>query len=171
MPSIDDFKLRIAELDRCLRPIANRPVDITKPGWGINLTQRAHPLDEAGVRYEADLLLGELITFYRVNSDESRVAIRKLFTENRAWMWAAGLSFDPTTEENFRQHLLLFSIKDQGRDSRDAILWLQDICRTARSTGLNTSAALKEVAALSSNENKYGMGSTQKMLLDAAQER
>jgi hypothetical protein len=170
VPSIDDFKLRIAELDRCLRPIADRPVDITKPGWGINLTQ-AHPLDEAGVRYEADLLLRELITFYRVNSDESRGAIRKLFAENRAWTWAASLSFDPTTEENLRQHLLLFSIKDQGRDSRDAILWLQYICQTARSAGSNTTAALKEVAALSSNENKYGMGSTQKMLLDAAQER
>ena len=169
MLSIGNFKLRIAELDRRLRPIADRPVDITKPGWGVRLVQGPHPLDEAGVRSEVDVLLNEVIAFYQANSDEYRQVIRKLFEENRAWTWAASLPFEPTTEENFRLHLLLFSIKDQGRDSRDALLWLQDLCRTARAAGLNTAGALNEVAALSSNKNQYGMGSTQKMLLDAAQ--
>jgi len=50
-----------------------------------------------------------------------------------------------------------------------ALLWLQDLCRIARSAGFDTAEALKEVAALSNTKNKYGMGSTQKMLLDAAQ--
>lgn len=169
MPLIDDFKLRIAELDRRLRPIAHRPVDITKAGWGVRLVQGPHPLDEAGVRREAELLLNEVIAFYRANSDEGCKAIRELFEEHRAWAWASSLSSEPTTEENFRQHLLLFSIKDQERDSRDALLWLQHLCRSARSAGLKVATVLKEVAALSSNKNKYGMGSTQKMLLDAAQ--
>src|SRR5215471_8095572 len=115
--SIDDFELRIAELDRRLRPIADRPVDITKPGWGVRLVQGPHPLDEAGVRLEAELLLREVIKFYQASSEECRQAIRKLFEENRAWAWAASLRLNPTNEENFREHLLLFSIQDQGRDS------------------------------------------------------
>src|ERR1043166_8482658 len=81
--SIGNFKLRIAELDRRLRPIADRPVDITKPGWGARLVQGPHPLDEAGVLREADLLLNEVIAFYRANSDDCRQAIRQLFQENR----------------------------------------------------------------------------------------
>src|ERR1044071_8347525 len=103
--AIDNFKLRIAELDRRLRPIADRPVDITKPGWGARLVQGPHPLDEAGVRSEANLLLNDVIAFYQANSGECRQVIRKLFEENRAWTWGASLPFEPTTEENFRLHL------------------------------------------------------------------
>jgi hypothetical protein len=36
MPRIDEFELRIMELEQRLRPIADRPVDIMKPGWGAN---------------------------------------------------------------------------------------------------------------------------------------
>lgn len=168
VPSINDFSLRIKNLEDRLRPIANRPVDITKPGWSLNLKDRLHPLDEAGVRSEAESLLNEVIACYTTESEQGRQAIRKLFEENRALAWAASLPFEPTTPENFRQHLLLFSIKDQERDSRDAVLWLQYLCRTARYAGVNTADILREVAALSSDENKYGMGSTRQMLLGAA---
>jgi hypothetical protein len=98
--------------------IADRPIDITKIGWGLRLKQSPHPLDEAGVRPEAETLLQELINVYRASGEDERETVRKLFEEYRAFAWAASLPFEPTTEENFRQHLLLFSIKDQGRDSR-----------------------------------------------------
>jgi hypothetical protein len=93
--SIDDFELRIMDLEQRLRPIANRPVDITKPGWDVRLTKSPHPLDEAGVRSEADLLLGELVSFYQISAADSRDAVRKLFEEYRAFAWAASLSFEP----------------------------------------------------------------------------
>ena len=93
--------------------------------------------------------------------------IRKLFDEYRAFVWAASLPFDPTTEENFRQHLILFSIKDQGRDSRDAFLWLQELCLKAATAGVSTIPVLKEVAQLSNDRRKYVMGSTKEMLLKA----
>ena len=169
MPSTDDFESRITALEQRLRPIPNRPVDITKPGWAERLAQSAHPLDEAGVRREAETLIEELIGFYHACRKDERQAIRALFAEYRAFAWAASLPYGPTDEESLRRHLLLFSIKDQGRDSRDALLCLQDICRQAKAAGVNTRAPLQEVAALSSDRNKYGMGSTQKMLLDAAQ--
>ena len=52
----------------------------------------------------------------------------------------------------------------QGRDSRDALLWLQDLCREAKNAGVNPRPMLREVAELSSDKNKYGMGSTREML-------
>ena len=155
------------DLEERLRPIADRPVDITKPGWDVRLRQRQHPLDEAGIRRDAEILLEELIGFYQARAEESRHALRKLLEEYRSFAWAASLSFDPTTEESFRQHLILFSIKDQGRDSRDALLSLQHLCREARSAGVNSTPVLKEVAELSSGMNKDGMGSTKEMLLKA----
>ncbi len=164
MASLDDFELRIMALEEQLRPIADRPVDITKPGWDVRLRQRQHPLDEAGIRREAEILLEELISLYQASAEESRHAVRKLFGEYRAFAWAASLPFDPTTEESFRRHVILFSMKDQGSDSRDALLWLQDLCQKARSAGVNAAPVLKEVAAFSSEWNKYGMGSTREML-------
>ncbi len=157
------------DLEQRLRPIANRPVDITKPGWGARLAQSQHPLDEAGIRSEAESLLEELIGFYRASGDDERQAIRALFVEYRAFAWAASLPFRPTNEENLRRHLLLFSIIDLGRDSRDALLWLQDICREARNAGVSSGPVLREVAELSSDRNKYGMGSTREMLLRACE--
>jgi hypothetical protein len=56
-------------------------------------------------------------------------------------------------------------MKDQGRDSRDALLTLQEICHEAVAAGADTAPVLREVAELSSSANKYGMGSTRDMLL------
>jgi hypothetical protein len=167
MCRVDEFELRMMDLEQRLRPIADRPVDITKPGWGARLVLSPHPLDEAGVRREAEVLLEGVIGFYRASENREREAIRTLFAQYRAFAWAASLSFSPIDEEKLRRHLLLFSIKDQGRDSRDALLWLQDICREARNAGVNPTPLVREVAQLSSETNKYGMGSTKEMLLRA----
>jgi hypothetical protein len=169
MSLTNDFELRIMALDQAVRPIADRPVDITKPGWGARLAHSLHPLDEAEIRREAEMLLEAVIGFYRVCADQDREAIRTLFAKYRAFAWAASLPFGPTDEESLRQHLLLFSITDQGRDSRDALLWLQELCREARSAGVDPAPALREVSELSNDRNKYGMGSTRDMLLRACE--
>jgi hypothetical protein len=162
---LDALKLKMIGLEQRLSPIADRPVDITKPGWGLRLNQHQHPLDEAGVRSDAEGLLHELIAVYRSEDDDNREAIRKLFQEHRSFAWAASLPASPTTDEGFREQLVLFSMKDQERDSRDALLTLQHLCRQARAAGVNAAPILKEVAELSSDVNKYGMGSTREMLL------
>ncbi len=167
MTRIEEFELRIMDLEQRLRPIANRPVDVTKPGWGAELARSPHPFDETGTRPEGEDLLRELIGFYRACGDDERQAIRALFVEYRAFAWAASLPFGATDEEKLRQHLVLFSLKDQGRDCRDALLCLQDLCREAKSTGIDPGPVLREVAALSSDKNKYWMGSTREMLLHA----
>lgn len=167
MISLADFESRIAGLERRLRPIADRPVDITVPGWGERLVATPNLLDEAGVRAEMQSLLRELIVVYQKTSKDVRVALRKFLADYRAFAWAASLPSDSRTAEGLRDQLLLFSLKDQGRDSRDALLELQHLCREARISGVDAAPILKEVAALSSEENKFKMGSTKEMLLKA----
>ena len=157
----------IAELERDLRPIANTPVDITQPGWGRRLRELPHPLDRVGIREKTEALLTEIISVYEQGSEEVREALRGLFTQYKAFSWAATLPAKTPTAESFRQSLLLFSLKDQGRDSRDALLLLRDLCHQARAAGVDTPPILTRVAELSSDLNKYGMGSTKQMLLKA----
>ena len=169
MDKLADWEETISILDACLRPIAQRPVDITDPAWFTKLTGGSHPLDEAGVRSEAEILLAEVIEHYLMRDDATRQAIRELFAKNRCFSWAAHLPFSPTTPEGFRFHLILLSIKDQGIDTRDTILWLQDLCKKASSAGVDTEPVLREVALLSSDADKYGMGSTRSLLLTHAE--
>jgi hypothetical protein len=159
------WELQMTELEERLRPIAQRPVDVTRPGWVERLQAGPPPLDEAGVRHSAERLLEEMIDAYAQSTEVTRSAIRRLFTEYRSFAWAATLSTPWTSVAGLRQHLILFSMQDQGRDSRDALLTLQEICREAVAAGVDTAPVLREVAELSSSANKYGMGSTRDMLL------
>ena len=165
MSSLEDWEFRMMELDERLRPIAQRPVDVTRPGWMERLRAGVPPLDEAGARNEAETLLAELSAAYAEGTEESRVAIRRLFAEYRSFAWAAALSSPRTSVEGLRRHLIFFSMQDQGQDSRDALLTLQRICGEAAGAGVDTAPVLREVVAMSSAVNKYGMGSTRDMLL------
>jgi hypothetical protein len=113
----------------------------------------------------------EVIESYLNRDDATRQAIRQLFAKNRSFSWAANLPFPPTTAEDFRSHLILLSIKDQGIDTRDTILWLQELCTRASSAGVDTEPVLREVALLSRDEDKYGMGSTRSLLLRHAEQK
>jgi hypothetical protein len=163
--TLEDWESRIMDFEKRLRPIARRPVDITRPDWLDRLRAGVPPLDEAGVREHAEQLLGELIPAYAKGGDETRCAIRRMFAEYGSFAWAAALSTRRTSVEGLRQHLILFSMKDQGRDTRDALLTLQEIVREADTAGVAKAAVLREVAAMSSSTNRYGMGSTRDMLL------
>ena len=165
MDKLSTWKEQIARLDAALGPITNRPVKffelLFKPRC------RAHPLDEAGVKAQAEQVLSELIEYYPTGDDAMRQAIRKLFEEHRSFSWAATLPYQPVTDESFRAHLILFSIKDHEQDTRDAIVLLHSLCEKAKSAGVEIGPILNEIAELSSDVNKYGMGSTRSLLLKA----
>ena len=163
MDRLSTWKEQIAQLDAALRPIAGRPVGF----FGLLFKPRRHPLDEAGVKAQTEGLLSELIEYYPNTDAETRGAIRTLFEEHPSFTWAATLPYQPVTDESFRAHLILFSIKDHERDTRDAIVLLYEICEKAEAAGMNLGPIFKEVAELSSDVNKYGMGSTRSMLRDA----
>ena len=167
MQKIARWNENLEVLEACLRPIAQRPVDITDSDWTSKLTGARHPLDQAGVRGDAEALLAEVIDSYSRCEENERQAIRQLFDRYRSFSWAAALPFPPMTAARFRSHLILFSITDQRLDTRDAILNLKDICNVARSHGVETAPILNEVAGISSDANKYGMGSTRGLLLAA----
>jgi hypothetical protein len=159
------LKEQIARLDAALRPIADRPVNLF--ALLFNVRRPKNPLDQAGVRVEAEQLLAGVIEYYPTADDETRQAIRKLFEEQPSFTWAATLPYQPVTDESFRAHLILFSIKDHEQDTRDAIILLHEMCEKAKAAGVKTGPILKEIAELSSDVNKYGMGSTRSLLLKA----
>ena len=165
MDKLSTWKEQIARLDAALRPIANRPVGYFE--LLFRPRRRAHPLDKAGVRMQAEQFLSELIEYYPTADDAMRRAIHKLFEDHRSFSWAATLPYQPLTDESFRAHLILFSIKDHEQDTRDALVLLDSLCEKATSAGVKIGPILKEIAELSSDVNKYGMGSTRSLLRDS----
>jgi len=171
MSTLEDLELQVMALDERLRPIAHRPVDITRSNWVDRLRAGLPALDEACVRNEAEKLLAELSAAYKQGPEKTRASIRRFFSEHRSFAWAAEWSRPQPGVEGLIQRLVLFSMQDQAQDSRDALLAIQAICREAVSAGLDAAPLLREVAALSSTVNKYGMGSTRDMLLRQCQPR
>ncbi len=174
---MQDFEARFlswqaatSRLDASLQPIATRPVDIGDPEWVDQARANVNPLDEAGVRDETATLTAKILDAYPRVTAEQRDRIRGLFAAHRSLGWGVGflrsLSADAST---LRPQLLLFSILDQGSDSRDALVWLRAFCAQERADRAALPAALREIAALSSAVDRYGMGSTQAMLLNAAE--
>jgi hypothetical protein len=152
----------VARLDAALEPIAKRPVDLSDPDWAEKL-RAAEPLDEAGVRAEAEEALRALLHRYEHGDDETRAAVRALFERYSSFRWAAHLP-----GADFRTRLLHLSARDQSSDARDELLALNDLCARARAEGVDIRPLLREVAALSSTIDKYGMGSIRDILLRCA---
>ena len=167
MDDLSELERTIAMLDALLTPIAKRSFDFNDRGWVAQLLSTPHPLDEIDLRGEMEKLLADITDLYAGCSVETRVAIRALFETYGSVSWAAAPPWPPTSENGFRRQLLLFSVLDQGRDARDALVWLQDIASRARAAGMDVDAALEAVAAISSDKNRHGMGSTRRLLLNA----
>jgi hypothetical protein len=92
-----------------------------------------------------------------------------MLAQHASFDWATGKPpAVPDAAGNLRRQLLRLSMSDQGRDPRDLIMALEGRQRDARAAGINLAPVAREVAALSSNQDRYGMGSTRKILLDAA---
>jgi hypothetical protein len=155
----------VALLDAVLEPIATAPVDITDPEWMAKLEQAPHPLDRAGVRPEAEAVLTEILTRYAAD-EVVRPGLRALVDRHTSFRWAVNPRF-PATPEGVRSALLLLSVRDQGADTRDELMALWAVCDEARSAGVDVGPILREVAAMSSDVDRYGMGSVREILLAA----
>jgi hypothetical protein len=125
-------------------------------------------LDEGGVRNDAESILMALVEYYRTASHADRREVRETFARFHAFAWATGVPLEPQTEAGFVAHLLHFSILDQGSDPRDAKLALESLLERARAAGIDVGPPLKEVASLSSDEDRHTWGSTRDWLLRAS---
>ena len=132
---VDALQQRIESLDKKLKPIANAPV-----AFPPDLAGRQMPKDD-----EANAALVDAVGLYARSDVAERAKIREIFRINHAFAWAATLPFPADSEQRFRQHLLHFSIIDQGRDQRDALLWMHDLLQSPYATR----AVVSEVAAMS----------------------
>ena len=154
---------RVARADAALRPLATRRVDIGDPGRA----ERPDPLDEAGVRAEAESAPGALLALYADGDDTVRASVRDLIARHTVFRWA---THPPRhrTADGFRWRLLHLSAVDQGSDPRDELLTLRVLCEEAREAGVDIRPVLREVAELSSREDRFGMGSLRDILLGTA---
>jgi hypothetical protein len=163
---LDAVKLTLARLDEQLRPIAQAIPDFKDPAWLDKFRSGPRPLDQAGVRPEAEAVLGSLLEAYRTEGPGVRGTIRSLLALNPSFTWATGVPQTPTTEEGFRLHLLHISAMDHAQDLRDTIFTLNDICAKAKAAGVDIVFILNEVAALSSDNRQGPMGSIRRILLN-----
>jgi hypothetical protein len=167
MKNIPEFELIIAKLDEQLKPVARRSFDFNDPDFKAKLFKTPDPLDETKLRAQMETLITEITGYYADCEPEDRQSIRAIFEKYDSVAWAATFLYTTLTAKGIRRQLLLFSILDQGKDTRDAILWLRDISAQAKSAGIQVKPILEEVAGISSEINKYGMGSTRHLLLNA----
>ncbi len=175
MKTLQDLELAIQPLDARLRPIAKGKLDISGPDWGDKLRALlANPpppaVDRAGVREEAGRVLADFMQLYAGGSDADREGIRELLRKYDSFAWAAVLPKGTMTADRFRSSLILFSMRDQHPDWRDAIVELDNLCATALAGGLGVADTLMEIAALSSDVDPFdwpwGGRSMRKMLVD-----
>ena len=164
MTPLPDLVREVALLDEILHPIANRPVDINDPDWRTQLA-RSDPMTEAGIKTEAQAALRALIRHYAEGDDETRESVRAVFDRYPAFGGMVHIPLDPTPA-GFRFRLLHFSAMDQGSDTRDELLELWELVARAEAEGVDIEPILTEVAELSSDVDKYGMGSTRRLLLE-----
>jgi hypothetical protein len=167
MSELAELEEWVAVIDACIEPIATRLVDLTDPDWMWKMQEGPRPLDEAGIRPEAEAALRDVLSCCEEGHNDVRVALRALLERCHSFCWATTLPFAPTPQ-GFRQRLLEMSVEDQGRDARDMMVSLNGLCGQARDAGVDIRPVLLNVAELSSDVDKYGMGSTRSILLRAA---
>ena len=177
MADLAHLEARMKALDQQISPVANKTVDIASimknvvlaPGPTKAKPQVPSPLDQAKVRSEAEELVEELIELYPSSNEAVRDQIRAMLAAHASFDWATGKPpAVPDATENFRRQLLRLSMSDQGRDPRDLMMALEGRHREAVTAGVNLSPIALKVANISSDKDRYGMGSTQKILTDAA---
>lgn len=125
------------------------------------------PLDEAGVRPEAEAAPRDALSRYEDGDEHVRAALRALLERCHSFCWATTPPFEPTPQ-GFRQRPLEMSVEDQGHDTRDMMVALHDLCGQTQNTGVGIRPLLPGAAELSSDVDKYGTGSTRDILLRAA---
>lgn len=156
----------MAGLDAVFRPVVKSPVDAVlrddPEAWGASV---AAELGRLGVDDRAEAAVRTVIEVYAAGDETLRAAVRRLFDRYTSFRWAAQLPREWDTAEEFRAHLIHLSARDQGADTRDEILVLRDLCDRALGLGIDTGPILNEVAAMSSDEDRYGMGSMRGVIL------
>jgi hypothetical protein len=165
-----DIEAEMARLDTIYRPVATKPVDVADLDANTGAAIEAD-LARLAVADQSVAVLRAVIELYAAGDEVVRAAVRQLFDRYPSFRWAAHLPRDWDTAEEFRARVVHLSARDQGTDTRDEILALQDLRDQAQRAGIEADPVLDEVAAMSSDVDRYGMGSMRRVILDYGKRR
>jgi hypothetical protein len=157
---LSDIEEQVAGYDAALKPITGRPVENFDPEYFRN----SDPLAEAGIRTEAVALLRTMLDVYAHGDDADRAAIRTMFERYGSFRTWVNLPWEPTAE-SFRLHLLHISARDLVPDVRDELVAVPYTRERAKAAGVDLRPIAREIAAISSDVNRFGMGSARDLLL------
>jgi len=163
MKSLREIRREIAYMDELLEPIARRLIDVFDPDWPAK-RQGWDPLDEAGIKAQAQDLLAEVLARYVDGPESERKELRRMFQEFGSYAWAAKPREALASRNGLRTRLVLLSLQDQGTDPRDTILAIDRLIAEAARCGVDIRPLLAEVAEISSSQDRFGMGSTKKIM-------
>ena len=179
MPPHDHRSLSeaIRAFDARLRALSGSGIDLSGPGLLERLRasrdeRRRQFAELENTQRKTDRLLPEMLDLYLNGSDADRDRLRDLLLECRSFRWGFGWGLiDRIASENdARDALAVFSMKDGGSDSRDQIVALDHLCAVMRRVGLPVASLLAEAAAWSSNTPRFPKArSTRSLLLHYAQ--
>jgi hypothetical protein len=156
---LSEYDARLSSFDAKLKPIGSRQINTLAELE--ERKKRPPPLDEAGIRPEAENVLAAVIELY-ASTPEAREPIREMFKRYRFARWALWPPQKPTSEDGFRTWLLRISM-NYWVDWRDLKLMLGRVCREADDAGVKIQPLLESIAAISIDVEPYGP--VRKMLL------
>jgi hypothetical protein len=163
---LGEIEDEMACLDVRYEPVARVPVDVSSLDavmtMGVTIGEE---LARLGVDDRAEAVLRAVIRLYAGGDEATRTAVRQLFDRYGLFRWAAHLPRDWSTAGDFRARLIHLSARDQSADPRDEILTLQVLCDRAREHDIDIEPILDDVAAMSSDVDRYGMGSMRTIIL------
>jgi hypothetical protein len=161
-----DVEREMERLDAVYRPVAARPVRQPDLDTLMNLGAKVEAdLARLGVEDQAAAVVQAIVDLYAAGDETVRATLRGLFDRNTSFRWAAHLARDFRTADEFRARLIHLSARDQGADPRDEIMTLRFLCDSARQAGVYSNYILDEVAAMSSDIDRYGIGSMRSIVL------
>lgn len=155
-----DVEEQVAAHDAALKSITARPVE----NFDLEQFRDSDPLTEAGIGTEAVALLRTMLDIYAHGGDDDRAAIRALFARHGSFRASVNLPWEPTAE-SFRLHLLHISARDLLPDARDELVAVRYTRERAEAAGVDLRPIALEIAAISSDVVRFGMGSARDLLL------
>ena len=170
---LQKWSATLPKINAPLKAFGQQEVDISAPDWFERLVEMPTPLDEdENLRVEFNSVTSEIVDVYVQSTVEQCHRIREFLSQYEGVLHFLGVSSKLIKTQKdiglFRAGLAMLSIENQGRDARDTIVALEELCKAAKQAGIDVSSYLKEIAVLSSDVDKYGMGSTRDLFLQRA---
>ncbi len=152
------WQKELQTLDSRVKPLINAPYT----GDSSSFYQELHAL---GLKSRADVIVQQIVAEFPELTAENRRRVSELVNRHGGINWLTDFMRKVESIEAFRMSLTWFVIMDQGKDTRDAILELESYISKGKTLGYPVKALLQEISRMASEQDRYGWGSTQDLIL------